>query len=207
MDTVRRKQRQLTPQLLVGAGVVALALLAVTVSWLQIDSGSGGGVSLASLLLAVGLSGAVVAAYQYPLHIRPRTKVYLASVPYYLLAVMVPPPLAVTAAGAAALVGELSVRAQRGTTSSQIGTEVGRRMVLVFLGAHVAQGSGEGAWHTLALTEAAVVLGAGDIVTFPLLLARTGGESLLRVVVATAREASLVEGAQYLLGLLSALAA
>src|SRR5205823_660410 len=79
-----------------------------------------------------------VVAYRFPLHIRRKTKIYMSSVPFYLLAVLVPPPLAATAAGAGALLGELSMRSQRGTLAGDVASEVGRRVLVVLLGALVA---------------------------------------------------------------------
>jgi signal transduction histidine kinase len=131
----------------------------------------------------------------------------MASVPFYLLAVLVPPPLAATAAGLGALLGELSVREQRGNSAGDIASEVGRRVLVVLLGALVAHLPGAGALHTLSLVGAALVLGVGDIVTCPLVLTPMTGEPPLQIIVAVARQASLMEGAQYLLGLLGVLAA
>jgi signal transduction histidine kinase len=131
----------------------------------------------------------------------------MASVPYYLLAVLVPPALAATAAGVGALLGELSTRAQRGISAGDIASEVGRRVLVVLLGALVVHLPGEGALRTVLLVGAAVVLCAGDIVTCPLVLAPMTGEPPLKIIVAVAQQASLMEGAQYLLGLLGVLAA
>jgi diguanylate cyclase (GGDEF)-like protein len=58
-----------------------------------------------------------------------------------------------------------------------------------------------------ALVLAALVLWVGDILTAPLVLAPLSGEAPGRIVGAVARETWLAEGAQYLLGLLGALAA
>src|SRR5947209_8070833 len=159
------------------------------------------------MLLALGLVGATVVAYRFPLHLRRKTKVYMSSVPFYLLAVLVPPPLAATAAGAGALLGELSVRAQRGTLPGDVASEVGRRVLVVLLGALVAHLPAEAALHTVLLVGAALVLGAGDLVSCPLVLAPMSGEPPLQIIGAVARQASLMEGAQYLLGLLGVLAA
>jgi signal transduction histidine kinase/DNA-binding response OmpR family regulator len=199
--------RRLSAQPLVGIGLLALALPAVLLLWLWLATQPVSRVDLPSLLLSAVLGGAVVAAYQFPLHIRPSTKVYMASVPYYLLAVMVPPQLAATAAGAAALIGEVSVQSQRRTSPGQIAAEVGRRMVLVVLGALVAQWVGTGAPHPLLWLAAALVLGLGDIISFPLVLMQNRQQSFLHTVAAAGRQAYLLEAAQYSLGLLGAIAA
>src|SRR5437868_8168553 len=133
--------------------------------------GSGGPETASVTLFALGLVAAIVVAYRFPIQIRRKTKVYMSSVPFYLLAVLVPPPLAATAAGVGALLGELSVRSQRGTFASDIASEVGRRVLVVLLGALVAHLPGEGSLHTVLLVGTAVVLGVGDLVTCPLVLA------------------------------------
>ncbi len=208
MDSARvTRARRLSPQPLIGIGLLALALPAVLLLWLWLGGNPVGRVSLPGLLLSALLGGAVVAAYQFPLHVRPSTKVYMASIPYYLLAALVLPPLAATAAGAAALIGEISVQSQRRTSPGQIAAEVGRRMVLVLLAALVAQGAGTAAPHPLLLLAAALVLGLGDIASFPLLLVQTRQWSFLHIAAAAARQAYLLEAAQYCLGVLGAIAA
>ena len=199
--------RRLLPQPLVGAGTGALALLALAAAWIRAPMGIGGAATVPVMLLALFLIGAIVVANRFPIHIRRKTKVYMTSVPFYLLAVLVPPALAATAAGVGALLGELSMRAQRGNSAGDIASEVGRRVLVVLLGALVAHLPGEGTLRTVLLVGAAVVLGAGDIVTCPLVLAPMTGEPPLKIIVAVARQASLMEGAQYLLGLLGVLAA
>jgi signal transduction histidine kinase len=197
----------LLPQPLVGAGTVALALLALAAAWIRVPMGIGGPQTVPVALLTLGLVVAIVVASRFPIHIRRKTKVYMSSVPFYLLAVLVPSASAATAAGVGALLGELSVRARRGNSAGDIASEVGRRVLVVLLGALVAHLPVAGALHTVALVGAAVVLGAGDFVTCPLVLAPLTGESPLQIIVAVARQASLMEGAQYLLGLLGVLAA
>jgi len=169
--------------------------------------GIGGAATVPVMLLALFLIGAIVVANRFPIHIRRKTKVYMTSVAFYLLAVLVPPALAATAAGVGALLGELSMRAQRGNSAGDIASEVGRRVLVVLLGALVAHLPGAGALHTVLLVGTALVLGAGDIVSCPLVLAPMTGEPPLKIIVAVAQQASLMEGAQYLLGLLGVLAA
>jgi hypothetical protein len=130
--------RRLWPQPLVGAGTVALALVALAVAWIRAPGDIGGPATVPVMLLALFLIGALVVANRFPIHIRRKTKVYMTSVPYYQLAVLVPSALAATAAGVGALLGELSVRARRGNSAGDIASEVGRRVSVVLLGALVA---------------------------------------------------------------------
>jgi len=200
-------RRRLWSQPTVGAVTAALAGVVVAVSWVDPATAPGGAARQpANLLLALCLVLATIAAYQFPIHIYPKTKIYMASVPFYLMAVLLSPPLAAVAAGLGALSGELSVQTKRGTSTGQIATEMGRRILLVLLGAMVAHLPGGTLLRVLAWVGAAIILEAGDIITFPLLLAGVSDDPPLRLIVAAAREAYLMEAAQYLLGLLGALA-
>ncbi len=205
MTLVRTALRRVWPQPLVGALCGVLGLLALLVAWRATPGGllgGGGPGGVAALCMVV----AVVAAYQFPLSVRPKVKVYLASVPFYLLVALAPPALAVAAGGAAALLGELSVRRARGNTVGDVASEGGRRALVLLGGALVAHRGGATP-DVPALVLAALVLWVGDILTAPLVLAPLSGEAPGRIVGAVARETWLAEGAQYLLGLLGALAA
>lgn len=193
-----------SPQLLVGAATAGCALVALAVSWRPLL----GVPAVGTVLVTICLVGATIAAYQFPLHVRPRTKVYMSSVPFYLLAVLVSPPLAGTAAGVAAFLGELSVRKTRGNGAGIIAAEVGRRTLVVLLGSlAVLPVTTLAHMRPVALVVAAVVLGVGDVVTFPLVMVGRESERPWRLMAGVAREAALMEGAQYLLGLLGALVA
>lgn len=207
MSEAKQIHRGLWSQPVVGIGAAALAGMVVAVSWINTMGvpGSAAG-QPANLLLALCLVAATVAAYQFPIHIIPKTKIYMASVPYYLMAVLLPPPLAATAAGLAALSGEASVQTKRGTTAGQIAAETGRRMLIVLLGALVAHLPGETPLRALAWVAAAVILEGGDIATFPLILVGMSKDPPLRLIIAAAREAYLMEAAQYVLAMLGALA-
>ncbi len=125
-QAVRDARGKLWPQPGVGLTTAALALLATCRG-----ATPRAVLPLPALCLALGLVGAVVVAYQYPVHVRHQTKVYLFTVAYYLLAVLVPPPLAAAAAGLGALAGELSRRGSSGAYPSDIATEAGRRVLMV----------------------------------------------------------------------------
>jgi diguanylate cyclase (GGDEF)-like protein len=207
----RLRAARLWPQPLVGAATAGCALLALAALWWRAPAGPGG----PAVVLAVVLALAVVAAHRFPLGGRGRTKLGLASVPYYLMAALLPAPLAAVAAGLGALGGDLAVRRARGLLAGDIASQVGRRVVVVALGAlaaHARAGGagaagGTGQADALALVAAAVILGVGDIATAPLVLSPMGAGPPLRVIAAVARDAAPLEGAQYLVGLLGALAA
>jgi len=197
---------RLRPQPGVGALTAALAVLALLVAWRRAGVPPSGAL-LPACGLALGLVGAVVVAYQYPIHVRHQTKVYLFTVAYYLLAVLVPPPLAALAAGLGALAGEISRRGRSGAYLSDIATEAGRRVLIVLPAALVAQAGGDAAQRPLSVIAAALVLAALDALTLPLVLAPMSGERPWRALVAATRETAAAEGVQYAVGLVGALAA
>jgi hypothetical protein len=203
MTVLFRPLQRLYPQPLVAGATGLLAGLALLASW----HGGVAAPSLASLVLTLFLLVAVVASYQYPIHIRHRTKVNMSTVPLFLMATLLPAPLAALAAGLGVLGGELSAQKVTGAYLSDIVTHVGRRTLLVLLGAIVAHLPGSGDGHLGWLVAAALVLLAGDILTLPLALGPLLGERPLPLIVPIARDAVLVEGAQYLLALVGASAA
>jgi len=199
--------RRWWPQPLIGGLTAALGLLALLAAWRGALAAGTAILSARDLLVAGCLAGVTIASYQFPLHVRPKTKIYLASAPLYLLIVLVAPPLAVTVGALATLLGDLSVRRARRTRPGDTASEFGRRILLLLAGAAVVHLPAAVLPHLLALVAAAVVLEAGDIVTAPLVLTPITGASPRGVIMTVARAAWLDEGAQYLLGVVGALAA
>ena len=206
LRALHRLLRRWWPQPLIGALTAALGLLVLLGAWRSALTAGPAAPTARDLLVAVCLAGATIAAYQFPLHVRPKTKLYLASAPLYLLVVLVAPPLAATVGALATLLGELSVRRARRTRAGDTASEVGRRILVLLLGAVVAHLPAAVLHPLLALVAAAVVLEAGDIVTAPLVLAPITGDPPLGIIAAVARASWLEEGAQYLLGVVGALA-
>jgi len=204
---LRRALHRWWPQPLIGVLTATCGLLVLLVVWRDALTGGTAAPTTRELLVALCLAVATIAAYQFPLHVRPKTKIYLASAPLYLLVVLVTPPLAATVGVLATLLGELSVRRARRTRAGDTASEVGRRLLVLLAGAAVAHLPATVLPPLLALIAAAIVLEAGDIMTAPLLLTPMTGEPPLRVIVTVARAAWLDEGAQYLLGVVGALAA
>jgi hypothetical protein len=193
------------PRYWIGGGSAAAALAALGLTWFSWISGRGNQESVLMGLMTVGLLVAIVLTFQFPIHVRHNTKIHMNSVPLYLMVALLPPPLAATAAGLGMLTGEISVRAERGNYLSDIVTQAGRWTIIALLGsliAHLPAGH-----DTADLVGAAGFLWAADILTSPLLLSPATGERPRRVILSLVRESGLVEGAEYLVGLLGALAA
>jgi hypothetical protein len=162
--------------------------------------------ALSALALAFGLALAVVVTHHYPIHVRHQAKVDLGTTVYYLLAVLVPPPLAALAAGLGALTGEVSRRSHSGAYPSDMATETGRR-VLQVLAASLLAHAGGNMFPAWALVGAACSLGLLDAISFPLVLAPMAGERPLYTMVIAAREGGPLEAIQYAVGLVGVAAA
>ncbi len=195
---------QALPQPVVGLGTMALALAALAAAWRQTPTA---GIALIPAALALALAGTVVVAYHYPIHVGHQTKVFLFTVAYYLLAVLVPPPLAALAAGLGALCGEVSRRRVSGSYPSDIATEVGRRIVVVLVGGLLVHAGSTDAPSSLGLLGAALALGILDALSLPLVLAPMAGAAPRQVLVATVRATALPEAVQYVVGVVGADAA
>ncbi len=191
------------PQPAVAIATTLLAAAALAGAWRAGGAASyADGWSMAAFALC--LSGAVVAAYRYPIHVRHQTKVLLVTVAYYLLAVLVPAPLAALTAG---LGGEVSQRGRSGAYVSDIATEAARRVVVVLLGS-LAVHAGIGVPSPSALlVGAALAMALVDAVTFALVYAPMTGDQPWRAMVVTARATMPAEAVQYGVGLLGAIAA
>ncbi len=191
-----------SPQPLVAILLGSLAVVGVGGAWLLEREPV---VSASTMLSIVILIVGIVAAYRFPIHVGLRRKVEMSTVPIYLLAVLVPGGgRAATAAGLGILLGELMVRARRGNYYSDVLTNASRWVVVVLVGATIGHmQEGDSAFRLLAV---ALVLGLGELLTYPLLLVPITGEPPLAVLVGSIPESLPVEALQYLLGVLGALA-
>ncbi len=209
MQTPRTIIARMLPQPLVAAGTLILALLALLAAWGPVVLGAGQGqdIGVAAALLALALAGAVVVAYQYPIHVRHQTKVALVTIVYYLLAVLVPPPLAALAAGLAALTGEALRRHVSGAYPSDVASEVGRRILIVLVASLFAHAGGAASPSPLSFLGTAVILVILDALTLPLVIAPFTGEPPRLALVAAVRETAPAEGVQYAVAIVGAVAA
>lgn len=122
---MRRHLQTKFPQPLLGAGTALIAALA----WL-VSAGSYGAYQLtfglSNAIVGGLLVAALIIAYRFPIHIRHHAKVVMTSVPRYILAILLAPPVAVLAAVLGTASGELITRKERGMFLSDIATELGR---------------------------------------------------------------------------------
>src|ERR1041385_321168 len=85
-------------------------------------------------LLAFLLTGTIVLADRFPIHLLRGTKASLINIPVFLLAVLIPAPLAILAVGAGLLLKDLRARLERGLLPRDIASTIGQWTIAVFLG-------------------------------------------------------------------------
>jgi HD-GYP domain-containing protein (c-di-GMP phosphodiesterase class II) len=189
---------------------LSLALAAVVASYSWDVRALASAVSAGTLPLALVLVACCLLACQFPIYIRHNTQICILSVPLYLMAALLPPPIAATSAALAITAGELSVRHLRGTYPSDIATIAGRWILLVLAGsivAHIPLAASNPVLDRAPLLACAVVLCVGDLLTLPLSLVPISGERPGHIIVTVLREGAFAETAQYVLGFVGALAA
>jgi len=199
---------QFMPQPLTAILFSIPALIILIMPWVDMRAITLDGATMQAGLIAIVLSIAIMSAGMHPIHLQHNIKVFLTTVPFYVLAILLPPTLAALTAGISTLIGQLLSRSHSGNTPSDIATATGRWVVIAFLSAWVAQQAMADQLPVLVvLLSVAVVMFICDIVTGALEIAAMSGEPAWRVMVTLLREASLPECAQYLMGMLAALAA
>ena len=200
--------RRLVPQPLAGIVASLLAVLVLLWSWIAIPFVLPDNDAARTIVVAASLIVAIGWTYAYPIHVRQNTKVLMATVPLYLTAVLLPSPLAALSGGLGVLAGQLLVRRKRRKLPSDIVIAVARWVIVLYFAASVAHiPQAREATSILLLPATALVMFLGDFITFAFEVAPITGEPIWRVVIASVREAGVVEVAQYLIGILGALAA
>lgn len=184
------------------------AVTAVAFAWINGGLGLQASHLSYAVLLTPVLGAGLYLAYQFPIHVRVNTKVYVWSVVLYLMAVLLPPVVGAVAAGVSMFVGAWSMRGQTGNYVSDIATQAARWTIIVLLGSAIAHLSvGRDVSNVIPLAAAAVFLWAADVVTAPILFAPVTGQSPVRIMRMIIDDAGLAEAAQYLIGLMAALEA
>ncbi len=191
----------------VSCAVSTLLLLLAAGAWNgYVSGGVPEAVRLAVLL--TGLSAAAMLADLAPVHVSQHAKVSVTTVPLFVLAVLLPVPLAALGAGASVLVGEMRTRREYGSGPAEIIPSVARWALLGAVGSLVARAFPPAPWSVAAgLLGAAVLMLLGDVLLASLELAPMSRRRILPVVVDTFRETALLEVCQYLLGIMAAAAA
>jgi len=203
---MRTPLQRISPQPLTGMVALVLGAIALAAGW------SGAWVRAAfeprALLLALFLLGAFLVATRFPIHVRHNVKLMILTLQLFLMAALLPPPLAATTAGIGWLLFGLDARKRMKLFGSDIATWVGRWTFTVYvtsLIAHVdAQTDELGA---LVLLGAAVFMFCADMVGAAFEISAMTGETPWDLVRTLVREMSAPEAVQYMLGILGTLVA
>jgi HD-GYP domain-containing protein (c-di-GMP phosphodiesterase class II) len=200
-DSLPRGLARWFPQPFLGLVLGILALVAVAIAWVQAGIVD---LQIGDLVLAVLLSAAIVHSLIYPIHVSRGFKISVHTIPLFLLATLVPPPLAATAAAVALFVGEIAQRHVKGQYISDMASTVGRTAIAVLLGALTCQ---EFSWPLgLPVLTAAALLFAIDTLTVSLEIGAITGDRPFRVARHVLREGGAAEATLYVIGMVGALA-
>ncbi len=188
---------------LVALAVGACGLLSLALAWVLNTTR----LTWIDFLLATVLAGMVVLGDRFPIHIRYSIKVTMISVPLFLLAALVPRPLAVLAVVAANLVMDHLARKEFGLLPIDFLLDPGRWAIIVFLGSTVVSAPVHSTlMGNFRLFVAALVMFSADVLTFSLSTSLNIQEPFLKLARDTIRQIFAVESIQYLIAVLGALA-
>ncbi len=207
-SNTKLRNTRFRPRLLSALLISSAALLSLLWSWTRPEFDVVSWLNPRSSLVALFLVTMVILADAFPIQIRPHVKASLSTVPLYLIAVFLPPSVAGFSSGFAVFVSEVLTRRERGYSLFDIMIATARWVIVALLGSLVAHLPA--LYHTtqaVVLVEAALVMFVSEILLSSFEIAPMSGEAVSQVVLAAVREAGLLEGVQYILGLLGAMAA
>jgi HD-GYP domain-containing protein (c-di-GMP phosphodiesterase class II) len=192
----------------VGAVMSVLALALLGAAWWNQDGRLAQRATPQNLPLALLLCTVFVIANRYPVHVRFQTKIHIATVPLYLMVLLLPPPIAALAAGTGMLIEQWLSHDLSGNKPSDIAAAVGRLVIVALVCAWIAQFFFADYLETpLALVLVAVIMYIADTVLGAVEIAAMSTDSFGSLLLMLIREGWAVEGVQYLLGILGALVA
>lgn len=186
--------------------LAAASLAALTLGWTWFIDPLRSFPTLFDASLALGLVSALFLATRFPIHIRHNLKLLVMTVPLYLMATLLPPPVAALSAGLGIFLFQLDARKRMGLLPTDIATSVGRWTVSVGIASLVAHSTFiEDNTRAVALVLAAIVMLCSDVIGVGFEVSAMSGESPFQVMGVMLREMILPESVQYLLGILAAL--
>jgi hypothetical protein len=189
------------PQVVLGAllGLTVVAALVVELTLRQPILGSRADAALLFLL-----TGAVAGSRLWPIRIGKSTRIYVASIPLYLVTCVFVPPVAALAVGIGMLSREVSVCRACKNAAGSISAQVGRWMLLAFGVSAMVHGFPQ-AYEGFGLMLAAPLLWIGDVLTCPLVFTPATGVRPAKVMAMAARQSYAGELMQYFIAMLTLL--
>jgi hypothetical protein len=155
-----------------------------------------------ALLLALTL--VISGSRMWPVRVGKATRVYVASVPLYLLTCLFSPPVASAAIGMGMLGRETSIYRQCDNQLGTVATQIGRWMILSFAVSSIVHAF-PAAYLAYAAALGAGLMYAGDLITCPFLLGPVTGRRPWELIRAVARQSYAGELMQYLIAMLTLL--
>lgn len=154
------------------------------------------------------LIGGTIAAARFPIHLRQNTKLMMTTVPLFLMAALLPTPIAVLGVGAAMLSVGIMLQPHVGTTAPDIGSSTGRWMINAWLTSLATRAALEvtDVW-LVALVAAALTMFVIEAIGSALEIAPVVGEPFELVLNSLLREGGISEGVQYVIAIGGALIA
>jgi len=191
-----------------GIAIVSLSLALITsVSYVVADPRLlSGPRPSATWVLVPALFLAVAASFRFPIHVRHNLKLYMATVPLFVMATCLPPLVAGVLASLAWFAGEMLAREHTGAYVSDMATGAARYWVVVLAASLVAH-AGAIPGLPLRLLAGVVVFWVLEALTIPLVVCPINREPPLQVAMAFVRDAGAAEGSQYAVGVLGGLLA
>ena len=114
-------------------------------------------------------------------YVAGKTKVYLTTPSFYLMAVLLPTPLAAVAAAIGIWLIQWLMRAKTGNLPSDMATAASRWVIVILLSGSLAHIPASDDWPRIGLLFAtAVLMFLGDMLTCPLDIAPMSGEGCIR---------------------------
>jgi HD-GYP domain-containing protein (c-di-GMP phosphodiesterase class II) len=163
--------------------------------------------SLEQVGVAALLTGSMVMADRYPIHLMRGAKTSLVSIPIYLAVVLLPAHLAVAATGGGILLADLLSRSTRNLTISDILGNTGRWLGISFIGNWAAHLTLPGHIDPMILLFAsACTLFLADFLSFSLSLSFIVNEPFIALLKSALKEGGIIEATQYLIGVVGAFA-
>lgn len=198
--SIQMSRLPFTPIIAMALGCIVLAWSWYSAAFPPLD-----GVILLTPLL---LTGGTIAAARFPIHLRQNTKIMVTTVPLFLMASLLPPPLAALTAGFAMFLVGFLLQPQVGSTWLDIGTSTGRWIVNIWLTALVINRFTEMSHLWLVgLVAGAFVMFAVEIIGSAFEIAPVVGESYRVVAFSLVREGGMAEAVQYFIAIGGALIA
>jgi hypothetical protein len=194
--------RRFLPQTLLALIVGGIAVVGLTLAWLPWWRGVAQPMLLQDLIVVSVLGCAALVAEAFPIHVYYHTKLSLTTIPLFLMACLLPPPLAATAAGLTILFSEILGRAKLGNDVMTMLASASRWVIIALVGAYIAQIPAAEPLHTFWLAVAAVVMFVCDVVLGSLEVAAFSDEPPLPLIGVIGRESAPLEATQYVLGIL-----